>query len=187
MAKKVLIFKGSPRKKGFTQQILDELIRGVKESGGEPVLYELSSREIIPCRGCTACYTRKGCSIKDYLTPMYEQMEEGASVVVASPLYYATITGITKVWLDRMHPVMDEEHWDSRYPGLKYLTIFVSGNVEDDPMADEGIDFTERSMLPFSWNHIGRIWVKYTDRPGFVLPEEVKQQAYEYGKELAAD
>ena len=118
---------------------------------------------------------------------MYEQMEEGASIVVASPLYYATITGITKVWLDRMHPILDGEHWGSRYPNLKYLTIFVSGNTEEDPMAEEGIDFTERSMLPFSWNHIGQIWVKYTDRPDFTLSDEVKYKAYEYGKELARE
>ena len=187
MGKKVLIFKGSFRKKGYTQQLIDEVIKGINDEGGEAVLYELSHKEIIPCRGCEYCYTHAGCSIKDYLTPMYKELEEGANFLMATPLYWAMMSGTTKVWLDRMHPILDGEHWGIRWPDVKYATLYVSGNRDDDPLADEAVDLTERIIASIGLPSLGTMWVKYTDREDFVLSDEDKTKAYEMGRTLATN
>lgn len=187
MGKKVLIFKGSARKRGYTQQLIDEAVKGIEAAGGEAVLYELSNREIIPCRGCEFCYTHDSCSIKDYLTPMYQQMAEGANILIASPLYWASISGITKVWLDRMHPIIDGVHWGLRWPDVRYATIYVSGNQEEDPLADISVETTEKILANNGLKSAGTMWTKYTDREGYVLPEEDKAKAYELGRALAAE
>lgn len=186
MGKKVLIFKGSARKKGYTQQLIDEVVKGVQDAGGEAVLYELSSKEIIPCRGCEYCYTHAACSIKDYLTPMYKEMEEGANFLMATPLYWASISGITKVWMDRMHPIIDGVHWGLRWPDVRYATLYVSGNTGEDPLADASVELTEKILAANGLKSVGTMWTKYTDREGYVIPEEDKARAYELGRILAS-
>lgn len=187
MGKKVLIFKGSARKNGYTQKMLDAVCEGIAEGGGEAVYYNLASREIIPCRGCEYCYTHPGCSIKDYLSPMYQQFEEGANFIMASPLYWASISGITKVWLDRMHPILDGVHWGLRWPNVKYATLYVSGNTEDDPNAEENVNLTERTIAGIGLKSLGSVWLKYTDRENFVIPEEMLEKARSLGRLLATE
>lgn len=120
---KVIVFLGSPRKNGYTTALAREAGRGVKNAGLTVKEYDLNDKGVRGCQGCYYCREQYGCSVKDYLAPMYGDLAEARAVVVASPIYFYQITGQTKLWLDRMFPMIDGE-FNPRLPGKKAVTIF---------------------------------------------------------------
>ncbi|MCR4770927.1 MAG: flavodoxin family protein [Oscillospiraceae bacterium] len=85
-----LIFFGSPRKNGGTAALTDILCRGL--AGGHKLVYAYSS-DISPCVDCRACRTLPGCVIKDSMSEVYDCIAECDNIVIASPIYYAELTG----------------------------------------------------------------------------------------------
>ncbi len=51
-AHKVVITLGSPREKGNSTLLAQQVADGVREAGGEPVIFRLHTMAIRPCRGC---------------------------------------------------------------------------------------------------------------------------------------
>lgn len=85
---KVVIFNGSPRKNGYTSKLLEQVEKGAKSRGAEVIKNDLNDSGIRGCQGCFYCRTHDGCSINDYLQPMYKAIIEGDAIVFGSPIYY---------------------------------------------------------------------------------------------------
>ncbi len=147
---KALIFLGSPRKQGYTTALANELGRGAREAGLAVKEYDLNDKEIRGCQGCYHCRGTYGCSVKDYLAPMYRDIAEASAIIVASPIYFYQITGQTKLWLDRMFPMIDGE-FNPRHPGRKAVTIF-SQHQEDPNIFKSGMDWLNNILEEgFGW------------------------------------
>ncbi len=61
---KILALNGSPRKKGNTNRILDEMIKGCTEKGHDVEKYFLDKLDINPCSGCEICAKEKTADLK---------------------------------------------------------------------------------------------------------------------------
>lgn len=97
---KVVILKGSPRKKGVTNTIVNEVF---KDFTGEIKEYEAYYADIKPCVDCRYCFSHEGeCVIKDEFQVMMEDIMEADLVVIASPLYFSTLTGKFLSMISRM-------------------------------------------------------------------------------------
>jgi multimeric flavodoxin WrbA len=130
--KKILVFSGSPRKSGTTARLIDEALKGARSVGAEVVkTYDLNAEGIRGCQGCFYCRSHQGCSVKDYLSPMYEDLERADAIVFSSPIYFYDITGQAKVWIDRLFPVLGAK-FEARYPGKKVLAFYSQGNENGD-------------------------------------------------------
>ena len=57
--KKVLVFLGSPRKKGNSALLAEQVMNGAKAAGAKVESFYLHGMKIKPCTGCDAC-RRKG-------------------------------------------------------------------------------------------------------------------------------
>jgi multimeric flavodoxin WrbA len=101
--KKVLILLGSPRKKGNSAVLAGKIASGVKSAGGKVETVYLHGLNIAPCKSCYACQKpgSRGCSIQDDMQPVYKAMLEADAWVIASPVYWFTMTAQTKLWMDR--------------------------------------------------------------------------------------
>ena len=147
----VIVFLGSPRKRGYTTALAREAERGAKEAGLTAREYDLNDKGIRGCQGCYHCRETYGCSVKDYLAPMYSDIAGASAIIVASPIYFCQVTGQTKLWLDRMFPMIDGD-FNPRRPGKRALTIF--SQHEDDPkdfMA--GMDWLNNTLKDgFGWD-----------------------------------
>jgi multimeric flavodoxin WrbA len=101
--KKVLILLGSPRKKGNSALLAEKIARGAKSKGALIESVQLHDLHISPCKSCYACQTpsSKGCSINDDMQPIYKSMLEAEAWVIASPVYWFTMSAQTKLWMDR--------------------------------------------------------------------------------------
>lgn len=86
---KTLIINGSPKKNGDTTALIDEFVKNIK---GEVRIISCYS-QISPCIDCRFCWSHKGCSIKDEMQEIYHYIEECDNVVLASPIWYSSLSG----------------------------------------------------------------------------------------------
>ena len=99
----VLVLLGSPRRRGNSALLAAQIAGGAKRSGATIGTVFLHALRIQPCRGCWKC--RKpgsmGCAIQDDMQPLYRQMAAADAWVIASPVYWFTMSAQTKLWMDR--------------------------------------------------------------------------------------
>lgn len=104
---KVLFINGSPRKKGNTATLLQKAVDGAISQGAETELIHLYDLNYKGCTSCFACKTKGGksygkCGYKDDLTPILEEIETIHAFILGSPLYYATVSGQMKSFMERL-------------------------------------------------------------------------------------
>ena len=98
---KVLGVVGSPRKNGNTEIITLHTLNAVADEGLDTELIRLAGRDIRPCTGCLACKQGETCTVQDDLFPLYLKMKEADGIILASPVYYSSVTGLMKSFMER--------------------------------------------------------------------------------------
>ena len=103
--KQVLVILGSPRKKGNSSTLAARISRGAKSAGAEVETLFLQDLKISPCRGCDTCQTHdsKGCATKDDMQKIYPKLIRANAWVIASPVYWFTMSAQTKIFMDRCY------------------------------------------------------------------------------------
>ncbi|HOD36896.1 MAG TPA: flavodoxin family protein [Syntrophales bacterium] len=101
--KKVLVLLGSPRRKGNSTILAGKIAEGAKSKGASIHTVYLHGLNIEPCKACYACQKPKsrGCSIDDDMQAIYRAMREANAWVLASPVYWFTMSAQMKLWMDR--------------------------------------------------------------------------------------
>ena len=134
MGKKMIILNGSPRKNGNTSALTDSFRKGAEKNGNTVVEFFLGDMNINGCRGCFGggknC--ESPCVQKDDMEKIYPAYKEADIVVLASPLYYWSISGQLKTAFDRLFAVAE---CDSDYRNPKKECVLI--------MAAEGHGFEE--------------------------------------------
>lgn len=101
--KRVLVLVGSPRKKGNSVILAKQIAKGAESAGAMVETIFLHARQIAPCKACYVCQKpgSKGCSIKDDMQSIYAKLLKADAWVVASPVYWFTMSAQTKLFMDR--------------------------------------------------------------------------------------
>lgn len=179
---KIVVFKGSPRKNSYSTKVLEQIIDGAKSKGAEIVEYDLNDPGIRGCQSCFYCRTHEGCATKDALQPMYKDIVEADGIAVSFPIYFGSINGQCKSWLDRMYPMIGSDS-KPRYPGKKAVTAFAQGNPQPEFLKSM-IDQTNMFFKLFGWDMVDSLLVYGTHAPGYEIPESLMKSAYEAGQKL---
>lgn len=102
MTKKVLILSSSPRRGGNSDSLCDEFMRGAIESGYEAEKVFLRDKTIHYCTGCSTCSLHgKPCPQKDDAAEIIEKMVAADVIVMATPVYFYTMSAQMKTLIDR--------------------------------------------------------------------------------------
>lgn len=109
-APRILCLAGSPRHHGNSEQLLDAFVSGVEGSGGIAVRRRAVDAGAAPCRGCNACSQTGKCVMRDGMDALFVDFDESDAVVVATPVFFATVPAVLKVVFDRCQP-----YWARRY------------------------------------------------------------------------
>jgi multimeric flavodoxin WrbA len=125
-AKKVLAFVGSGHKGGATYTATRKFMDALESFGdaqGEIVM--MSDHDIGICRGCKACFNlgEERCPMKDDRDVLLRKMDDADAVVFASPNYSWQVSGLMKVFLDRIGFVFHRP----RFHGKTATSIVVQG------------------------------------------------------------
>jgi multimeric flavodoxin WrbA len=100
--KNVLVLSSSPRSGGNSDLLCDQFTAGAKESGNDVEKIFLRDKKINYCTGCGICIDRKGkCSQKDDMSEVLNKMVEADVIVMATPVYFYTMSGQMKTLIDR--------------------------------------------------------------------------------------
>lgn len=100
---KIVGVVGSPRKKGNTEILMEEALAGARECGAETVLIPLADKDIKPCDGCRSCVKTGQCHIADDMQSIYPELLEAEGIIFGTPVYFFSVTGQAKVFLDRLY------------------------------------------------------------------------------------
>lgn len=107
--KKLLAIMGSQRIKKNTNAALDAFLEGITENIEVKKIY-LKDFKISNCTQCDYCWKTGQCVIKDDMQEMYKLIDESDFIVLASPVYFNSVNGMSKAMIDRCQ----------RYYGIKY-------------------------------------------------------------------
>ena len=105
-----LIFLGSPRKNGNSAHLLQQIIQGIEQTGGEWELIRLPELDIHACIACGSCEKTGECVFKDDMQPLYKKIGRADRIIIASPIYFYSVTAQTKVFIDRCQTL-----WSRKY------------------------------------------------------------------------
>lgn len=176
MSKKILLLSASPRKGGNSDLLCDEFMRGARDAGHEVEKIRLSKMKINYCIGCCTCISNQGsCVQQDDMIEIREKVLAADVMVLASPVYFHSINGQMKTFIDRMCAV---------YTMIRnkevYFVVSVAGG-------EEQIERTVRSLRDFteSLQNIkekGVISITGVWDAGEVNGSWVVKQAYTMGK-----
>lgn len=114
---KILGISGSPRHNSSTEVMVREALAGAEETGSiETDIITLDGKKILPCIGCFKCIEKRSLCIfkdKDYLGEIYRKWFEADGIIIASPVYHLSISGVLKNVMDRL----GEGVWSMRASG----------------------------------------------------------------------
>ncbi len=101
--KKVLILLGSPRKKGNSTILAQQIAKGAEAAGATVDSLYIHGMDIKACQACWNCQKpdTKGCVIKDDMQSVFPKLIEADAWVIATPVHWFNMSTQTKLWLDR--------------------------------------------------------------------------------------
>lgn len=101
--KKVVVLLGSPRKKGNSTILAESISQGARAAGAEVVSFYLHGMNIRPCQSCYTCQKKdsRGCAMDDDMQQIYPELVAAEAWVIASPVYWFTMSAQTKLFMDR--------------------------------------------------------------------------------------
>ena len=104
MGKSILILNGSPRDKGNSATLANQLTLGAKESGAEVESIYLHDMDIRPCDACDFCQEDgNGCVIADDMQALYPKLRAADVIVLATPVYWFSLPAQLKLCIDRWY------------------------------------------------------------------------------------
>jgi multimeric flavodoxin WrbA len=134
MSKKVLILNGSPRKNGNTVFLIGRLKEGIHETqpDAEIEIIHLAFLKISPCNACDGCRMENPgkpyCVIRDDMAGLYDKVIKADAIIIASPVYWFTMTAQTKLFVDRLYGLWLEK--TKALSGKTIAAIMVYGDAD---------------------------------------------------------
>lgn len=101
----VVGISGSPRKAGNTEFLLGEALAVAKERGFQTEMLLCSDLEIGFCTDCGECSKGRPCPVEDEMPRVLAALESASGLIVASPVYFGSITAQLKAVFDRTIPL----------------------------------------------------------------------------------
>ena len=183
---KVLIVVGSPRKKGNSSTLAEQVATGAKAGGAVVETCYLHGMKINPCNACDACRKKPGaaCVLKDDMQKLYPKLRSADALVIASPVYWFTVSAQTKLFMDRWYALGSDEGYE--LAGKRFGIVltyadadpFVSGAVNALRTFQDACRFLGAEIVGMVY---GSAW-----RAGEILRNKsVMKEAYALGKKLA--
>ncbi len=98
---KVLGINGSPRIGGNTDVLLDNALKGAQNKGAWVEKIVLNNLQFSPCQECENMPDDGFCIIKDDMQTVYRKIEEADAIILASPIFFGSLSAQTKMMIDR--------------------------------------------------------------------------------------
>ncbi|HEY3309702.1 MAG TPA: flavodoxin family protein [Desulfuromonadaceae bacterium] len=176
---KIVAINGSPRgMQGNTGRLLEEVLSGVRLSGGETEVISLSKARIGPCVACDACHKIGICPIDDSYEDVRQRLLECDAFVLASPNYIFNVSSQMKSLFDRCNGLIHCVALEGKYAAL----VETSGGGGDD----EVLGYMGRFANTLGALSVGSIGSPMAGVRSFPNETELFAKARKLGEELCS-
>lgn len=186
--KKVLALMGSPRKGKNTDILLGYLLDGLDKEEYKIEKIDLIDKKINFCTGCDYCGHVEACVEKDDMNYIYEGFDTSDIIILAAPIYFNSINGLTKNMVDRC-----QRYYSLKYSlGKKYrntedrLGIFlaVGGAPYTFEQFNGSIPVIDYFFKAINASYKGNYFVSNTDNISIDKRLDIKEELYGIGKNI---
>ena len=189
---KLVAVYGSPRRGGNTDTLLNRFLEGVTSCNlldHDSLNIEkifVSNLKISSCRECNSCSKTGECIVHDEMQALYAKLIDCDFLAVASPIFFTTVSGYLKAFIDRF-----QRFWALKYElkrkiivkkNRKGILISTAGSKPKDIF-----DCTKKVMRAL----FEVLYIEYfcdflfnnTDQKGDILKnQEALGEIYDFGK-----
>jgi multimeric flavodoxin WrbA len=188
----IVAIYGSPRRKGNTSLLLKEAVRGAREAGAEVEEIVLRDLKISPCLEIYGCQKTGRCAINDDFQEIYDQLLACQGVMLASPIFFYTVSAHTKIFMDRCQSLWVKKYWLDKTPfgkgEIKRRALFISVGATKGKRLFDGVMLTLNYFLDtFDAGLWKSLLYRQLDFQGDVLKHpEYLEEAYNTGRKMVA-
>ncbi len=186
--KKVLILLGSPRKGGNSTVLAEQIRKGAEAEGAEAETVRLNALHIRPCQACYTCQAedRPGCKVEDDMQALYPKLIRCGSWVIASPVYWFSMSAQTKAFMDRCYALFCRDEEKSRLRGKRIAIAMSYGDA--DPFVSGCVNALHSFQDAYRYAGAEIVGMVYgsADEPGEIRANQaLMQAAWDLGRALA--
>jgi multimeric flavodoxin WrbA len=190
MARIVAIY-GSPRRKGNTATLLKHAVQGAVDAGVQVDEIILRDLKMSPCLEIYACKKEGRCAIKDDFHQVVDQILSAKGLILASPIFFYTVSAHTKILMDRCQSLWVKKYWIDKVPfgqwEPKRKGLFISVGATKGKKLFNGVLLTVKyffDVLDMELFH-SLLYRKLEFEDDVLKHPEYLKEAYEAGKALA--
>jgi len=143
----VLGIAGSPRRGGNSDTRLKAALEGAAIAGARTQTLVAADAGLAPCRGCNDCSEAGECILADGWQDVFATLDSADAIVVASPVYFATVPATLKILYDRMQPYWARTHVLDRPRPPRRPGAVLLARSGGDPYGFEAAEATTRSVM----------------------------------------
>ena len=182
MGKKIVILNGSPRKNGNTSALVRSFTEGAESAGNTVTEFFLSGMDIHGCKGCFGGHSSQACPCvqKDDMDQIYLAVKKAEVVVLASPLYYWTMSGQLRTALDRLFALEEGDGNLLRGNGRASALLMAA----EEHGFDDAVLYYDHLLEHLRWENLGHVLAGGNMNVGDIKGKTEIQQAYELGKSI---
>ena len=182
MGKKIVILNGSPRKSGNTSALVKAFIQGAESSENIVTEFFLDGMNIHGCKGCFGGHSSRECPCvqQDDMNRIYPAVRDCDAIVLASPLYYWTMSGQLRTAFDRLFALEEGDGNLLRgHDRSSALLMAAEGNGFDDVVL-----YYDHLMEHLRWKNLGHVLAGGNGDVGDIQGKPELKEAYELGKSI---
>jgi len=112
----IIAVYGSPRRKGNTSTLLRNAVQGARDAGANVEEFVLRDLKMSPCLEIYACKKTGRCVLEDDFQLLYDKFSECDGVMLASPIFFYTVSAHTKTMMDRCQSLWVKRYWLEKSP-----------------------------------------------------------------------
>lgn len=127
---RIVAIYGSPRRKGNTAALLRNAVDGARQEGAQVEEIVLRDLKLSPCMEIYGCKESGECRIKDDFQKVRDLILESQGLMIASPIFFYTVSAHTKILMDRFQSQWVKKYWLDQDPDNRVVTrrkgLFIS-------------------------------------------------------------
>lgn len=128
---KIVGINGSPRLKGNTHYLMEEVLKSARDAGATTSIHNLNELNFKGCQGCLACRKKGKCVQKDDLSPVLDEIAKADGFVMGTPVYMWQMSGQLKLMIDRFLAFLNPDFTSRLQPGKKAVIVVTQGMPDE--------------------------------------------------------
>jgi multimeric flavodoxin WrbA len=184
---------GSPRRRGNSDTLAMEFLRGASSKGYKHRLIVPSELGISACDGGNQCFRDGRCIIRDGMNEMYDEILSARHLLIATPVYFMGPPGTLKSFIDRFQAVWArsallktfDPDSEARRRDHKAFAIIVGATAGRPDMYRPTLSIIKAFFNVAGFDYAGEVLATGLDRLGDVAKrQDLMSRIFEAGRDF---